>query len=137
MEDIPMGNIIKVNSTGIQKYKAYVAHQKESITPDPLKSDYLQHPLLLSEDGLVFECDDRFLEEGEEFKIAVPLESEQKARLIYEERSDEKVHTGNVFDFDPTYTILWVLAFSHPMIREGFDNPSNIKLGDVDMRINL
>jgi len=113
-------SIIQVSSVGLENKKVYIAHEKGSWGPEFVNSDYKQHHMSLSTNGPYLVCDGVFLENGEEFKIVVPVVNEEEARKVYNERISKGVHVNERFDFDDfdsEQNIFWLLAESHLVIR--------------------
>jgi len=119
-------SIIQVSSVGLENKKVYIAHENGSWGPELVSSDYKQHPLTLSNDGPYLVCDGNFLEEGEEFKIVVPVVDEKEAKKIYQERIDKGVHVNKRFDFDSEQNTFWLLAESHLVVRGEEWNQNNV-----------
>lgn len=117
---------IRVSAVGLEDKKAYVAHAEGLWGSELEDSDYINNPLTLSEDGLHLSCDKDFLENGEEFKIVVPVEDEGEAKRIFGERMSKGVHVNTRFDFDANHNTFWLLAESHPVIRPGNWDQNNV-----------
>ena len=117
---------IRVGASGLRGKDAYIAHAKGNWGPEMERSDYLEHPLSLSENGFLLTCDGSFLEDREEFKIVVPVKDESEAKRIYRERMAKGVYINTRFDFDANHNTFWLLAESHPVVRPGEWDQNNI-----------
>jgi len=117
---------IRVSAVGLENKRVYVAHESGNWGPEKKGSDHKDHPLTLSEDGLHLISDEDFLKEGEEFKIVVPVEDEDEAKQIYDERISKGAHVNERFDFDADQKTFWLLALSHDVVRPEEWNQNNV-----------
>jgi hypothetical protein len=121
-----MGVQIRISAAGLHGKPAYVAHEKGNWGPESEGTNYLKHPLTLSEDGEWLVSDGDFLSEREEFKIVVPVSGEEEAKRIYGVRMAAGKHVNTRFDFDMNHNTLWLLAVSHSVVRPGEWNQNNV-----------
>jgi len=119
-------SIIQVSSVGLENTKVYISHEKGNWGPELINSDYEQHPMSLSADGPYLVSEGDFLENGEEFKIIVPVTDEEEARKIYKERIEKGVHVNKRFDFDSEQNTFELLAESHLVVRAEEWNQNNV-----------
>jgi len=122
-----MSNIY-VRAHGLCGYGVYVAHHAGGWGPETSSEkspgDFRRHGMTQS--GEYFEIDGSFLDRGEEFKLVVPVRDAYAAYAIYAARVNAGVHVGMRMDFDAATDCLWLLAHSHPVVREGEWDQNNI-----------
>lgn len=121
-----------IDAIGIEKYAVYMAHERGNWGPEHQNSDALLCALQLNThaggDRLWIPCPNLVL--GEEFKLLIPDFNRAAAVEVYNTRMDAGVHVGLRFDYDIKTNTMWLLANSHPVVREGEWNQNNVYTHD-------
>lgn len=119
--------LIMISSIALESHRVFLAHQYGNWGPEQPDSDHQQHVLEHDTDTGVLYIDPRqILQPGEEFKLLVPVEGEEEARMIFGKRFGAGVMVSERFDYDQSHCTLWFLTPNYPVVRPMAWNQNNV-----------